>query len=101
MTDTGTTPRLMSRIRSGMPIFAFTPNPRTQRRVMLYRGVRPVPFDSAEFANEQVNQEAVAMLENRGLVAVGDRIILTKGDFATAHAGTTTIKVVEVGGSYR
>ena len=37
--------RFTFRIRSDIPIFAFTRHERTQRRVALYRGVYPIPFD--------------------------------------------------------
>lgn len=101
MTETGSTPRLMSRIRSGMPIFAFTPHPETQRRMSIYRGVSTVHFDSGHIANDQLNREAVAILEEMGLVQNGDRIIITKGDYVSAHAGTNTMKVVSVGSTIR
>ncbi len=101
MTETGTTPRLMSRIRSGMPIFAFTPHAYTRRRVALYRGVQPMAFDSADIPNEEVNQRAVQTLKDKQLVTDGDRIIITKGDYVSAHGGTNALKVVEVGGVVR
>jgi pyruvate kinase len=44
LTQSGATPRLMSRIGSQLPIFAFSERTDTQRRVALYRGVQPVPF---------------------------------------------------------
>ena len=45
LTESGMTPLWMSRIRSDMPIYAFTRHEATRRRVTLYRGVYPVPFD--------------------------------------------------------
>ncbi|ASK35643.1 pyruvate kinase [Alloalcanivorax mobilis] len=101
MTDTGTTPRLMSRIRSGMPIFALTPHAATRRRVAIYRGVQPLAFDSAGLAPEQANQAAVAQLLQRDLVHPGARLILTKGDAVNQHGGTNTLKVITVGDAGR
>jgi len=97
MTETGNTPQLMSRMRSGMPIFAFTPHPRTQRRVAIYRGVDTIAFDSAGLPPDRVNQEAVATLQRQGLVQDGDTIIITKGDYTSAHGGTNALKIVTVG----
>ncbi|AJD49841.1 pyruvate kinase [Isoalcanivorax pacificus W11-5] len=97
MTETGNTPQLMSRMRSGMPIFAFTPHPRTQRRVAIYRGVETIAFDSASLPHDRVNQEAVATLQRQGLVQDGDTIIITKGDYVSAHGGTNALKIVTVG----
>ncbi|MBF5056335.1 pyruvate kinase [Alcanivorax sp. 521-1] len=97
MTETGTTARLMSRVRSGMPIFAFTPDPRTQRRVAIYRGVEPRRFDMAPYPGDQANNEAVTRLREAGQVANGDRVILTRGDAVRVGGGTNTLKIVTVG----
>ena len=100
MTETGTTPRLMSRIRSGMPIFAFTPHEATRRRMAIYRGVATVRFDNSKFASDEVDREAVAVLKRSGLIHSGARVIISKGsDSASdcaAETGTNTLKVVEV-----
>ncbi|MDH3751765.1 MAG: pyruvate kinase, partial [Gammaproteobacteria bacterium] len=45
LTESGSTTRWMSRIRSDIPIYAFTPYAATSRRVALYRGVYPVAFE--------------------------------------------------------
>ena len=97
MTETGTTARLMSRVRSGMPIFAFTPDPRTQRRVAIYRGVEPRRFDMSPYPGDQANNEAVTRLREAGQVADGDRVILTRGDAVRVGGGTNTLKIVTVG----
>lgn len=94
MTETGATPKLMSRLRSGMPIFAFTPHPHTQRRVAIYRGVETIAFDNDAVPNSEINQLAVSELLNRRLVEPGDRILITKGDYDKAHGGTNTLKIV-------
>ena len=97
LTETGSTPRLMSRIKSSLPIFAFSRNHSTQHRVALYRGVQTVPFDSDELANEHVNALAVEKLKEHGVIKDGDLVILTKGDYANAQGGTNSMKIVRVG----
>ena len=97
MTQSGQTPLLMSRIRSGIPIFAFTPEAETQRRVCLYRGVITHPFDSDVLENSEVNHIAVEQLKALGVVKDGDIVLITKGDYVKAHVGTNTLKVVRVG----
>ncbi len=97
LTETGSTPRLMSRIKSSLPIFAFSRNHSTQHRVVMYRGVQTVPFDSAEMANEHVNALAVEKLKELGVIQDGDLVILTKGDYANAQGGTNSMKIVRVG----
>ena len=97
MTQSGQTPLLMSRIRSGIPIFAFTPEAETQRRVCLYRGVITHPFDSDVLENSEVNHIAVEQLKALGVVKDGDIVLITKGDYVKAHGGTNTLKVVRAG----
>src|ERR671922_497339 len=45
LTESGATPLWMSRLRSDIPVYAFTRHEATRRRVTLYRGVYPVIFD--------------------------------------------------------
>jgi len=97
MTQRGKTPLLMSRISSGIPIFAFTSHAATQRRVCLYRGVITHPFDSKVINNDQVTHVAVEQLRELGIVQDGDIVLISKGDYVKAHGGTNTLKVVRVG----
>lgn len=97
LTESGYTPLIMSRMPSSVPIFAFTPNPATQLRVALFRGVQTMPFDPAAYSTEQLSQAAVNELLQRGLVVAGDWVILTKGDRYHAIGGTNTLKILHVG----
>lgn len=101
LTETGATPLIMSRIKSPLPIFALSRHPRTQHRVVLYRGVQSVAFDSAEIPLADINARAVAELERLGAVKEGDLVIITKGDYANAQGGTNSMKIVRVGGPIR
>ncbi len=101
MTLTGATPLLMSRLSSGIPIFAFTPLESSQRKVCLYRGVITHAFDSEHIENAQINQIAIDQLKATGVISDGDLVILTKGDYTKAHGGTNTLKVVRVGNEVR
>lgn len=97
MTETGATPLLMSRIKSSLPIFAFSRRPETQNRVALFRGVQTVPFDANALPHDQTNSLAVAQLVECGAVSDGDLVIITKGDYVNAQGGTNTMKIVRVG----
>lgn len=96
LTESGNTPLIMSRIRSGIPIYCFTPHPATQRRVAMFRGVYPVPFDPTAYAPADVSDEAIAHLKRSGVVETGDWIILTKGDSYHSTGGTNTLKILTV-----
>jgi pyruvate kinase len=97
LTESGTTPMWMSRISSGIPIIAATRLPETERRLALYRGVYPVPFDATTVSRASLNWAAVEEIRQRGLVQDGDKIILTKGDLYGAEGGTNAMKIVKVG----
>ena len=97
LTESGSTPKWMSRIRSDIPIYAGTRWPETERRMALYRGVYPVSFDASSVPRGDVNRTAVEKLRSNGLVKDGDRIIITKGDFSGVGGGTNAMKIVEVG----
>ncbi|HEY8330744.1 MAG TPA: pyruvate kinase [Pseudomonas sp.] len=97
LTESGYTPLIMSRIRSAVPIFAYSPHRATQARASLFRGVQTIPFDAAALAPEQVSQAAVDELVKRGVVQPGDWVIMTKGDSFDTIGGTNTLKILHVG----
>lgn len=96
LTETGTTPLLMSRISSGIPIFALTPHVQTRRKVTLYRGVYPVSFNVNHTDHASLNLEAIQELQRRGVVRDGDLVIITKGDLEV-QGSTNALKLVRVG----
>jgi pyruvate kinase len=96
LTERGSTPLWMSRIRSDIPIFAFTRHERTQRRVALYRGVYPIPFDVTHTDPGQLYRAISKELLGRGLVSNGDEIILTLGELSGVSGGTNTMKLLRV-----
>ena len=96
LTESGSTPLWMSRIRSDIPIYAFTRHPATSRRVTLYRGVYPVPFDVTEPDAAQVQQSIFARLLELNLVETGDRVIITTGALTGVSGGTNAMQILEV-----
>jgi pyruvate kinase len=97
LTESGSTPLWMSRISSGIPIYALTRHVETRRKVTMYRGVYPVSFDVASTDHAVVNKEAIDELVRRGAVRDGDLVIITKGDLMGMHGGTNAMKIVRVG----
>ncbi|MNF55473.1 pyruvate kinase [Pseudomonas linyingensis] len=97
LTESGYTPLIMSRIRSSVPIFAYSPHRATQARVAMFRGVQTIPFDAAALPAEQVSQAAVNELLKRGVVEPGDWVIMSKGDSYDTIGGTNTLKILHVG----
>ncbi len=97
LTESGATPLWMSRISSGIPIYALTRHVETRRKVTLYRGVYPVSFDVTTTDHAEVNREAIDELMRRGAVRDGDLVIITKGDLAGVLGGTNAMKILRVG----
>lgn len=97
LTESGKTVQWMSRISSGIPIYALTRHVQTRRRVTLYRGVCPVSFDVTEMDPRYAVAESVEELLRRGAVRDGDSVIITKGDTDGIVGGTNVMRVVKVG----
>lgn len=97
LTETGSTPKWMSRISSGIPIYAMSQRSRTRRRVKLYRGVYPVDFPTSTTSHPLVNKTAVEILKKHKVVEDGDIVIITKGDLMGDGGGTNAMKIVVVG----
>ncbi|GMQ92436.1 MAG: pyruvate kinase [Gammaproteobacteria bacterium] len=97
LTESGSTALWMSRISSGVPIYALTPHVETRRKVTLYRGVYPVGFELPSDDPAEVMQEAVDELRRRGAVRDGDIVVITIGEPLAKPGGTNTMKIVTVG----
>lgn len=87
----------MSRIRSGIPVYAITRCAPTRRKVRLFRGVYPVSFDVASTDIHEVNREVIEELLRRGTVRDGDLVIITKGDRSGVEGQTNIMKIMRVG----
>ncbi len=96
LTESGSTTLWMSRIRSDIPVYAFTPHATTRRRVTLYRGVYPVSFNIESTDAQRLYQEIFSTLLSNKLVEVGDRVIFTKGDLKGVSGGTNAMKIISV-----
>ena len=96
LTESGSTALWMSRIRSDIPIYAFTRHTGTQRRVTLYRGVYPVDFDVTHPRPEKMYAAIFERMIADGLASDGDLIIVTKGEFSGVAGGTNSMKIVKV-----
>jgi len=96
LTESGATTLWMSRLRSDIPIYAFTRHEGTRRRVTLYRGVYPVSFDVQPDDNVPLPQRVFDMLLDLRIVDEGDQIILTKGELSGVQGGTNSMQILRV-----
>lgn len=96
LTESGTTPMLMSRAGGQIPIYALTQHERTRRRMTLCRRVTPIAFAPEDLHHSRTIHDAIACLQARHLLELGDRVLATKGDL-NSPGGTNTLKIVTVG----
>jgi pyruvate kinase len=97
LTESGSTVQWMSRISSGIPIYALTRHVATRRKVTLFRGVYPVSFDVASTDANLVNEEVIDELLRRGTVRDEDLVLITKGDRSGVEGQTNIMKIMRVG----
>jgi pyruvate kinase len=96
LTESGTTPRLMSRLSSGLPIFALSQNSETLQKLSMCRGVIPLFFDAAAFDPDSVESRAIEFLKDGGYLEKGDSILLTKGAIMGRAGSTNIMKILPV-----
>ena len=98
LTESGSTPLWMSRISSGMPIFALSGQEKTLGKVTLYRGVFPMYFKlQGNNDHAEVNRSIVKELRKWHKAKDGDKYIITKGDLTGIEGGTNALKVIVIG----
>lgn len=96
LTESGSSPMMMSRYGARMPIVAFSRHEKTLRRAALFRGVETVLFDNYNMSGIEINHWLVEFLKERGIVNNGDFVVLSKGD-KDINGATNTMKILQVG----
>lgn len=98
LTESGSTPLMMSRIKTGIPIYALSRHWNTLGKMTLYRDVYPTYFDASFIEHAKTNSACTAVLKKEHIVKSGDLVIITRGDEMGVHGGTNTMKIVIVDG---
>jgi pyruvate kinase len=96
LTESGSTPLLMSRLSSGLPIFGLARNPETLQKLCLCRGVIPLFFDASAFDQDEVDARAIEFLSDGGFLLKGDSMLLTKGTEMGRSGSTNIMKILPV-----
>ena len=93
LTESGVTAFQISRYGIQIPIYALTPSRDAQRRMAVYRGVRPL-----QLATSTDHERALAEVENllveRGVLSSGDQYIITSGSKMRESGSTNTLQVM-------
>jgi pyruvate kinase len=95
LTESGSTALWMSRHSVGMPIYALTSTQASQRKMALYRNVRPLMIDTSGERDTTLDQ-AEANLKASGALQVGDLYAITCGEPMGAPGGTNMLKICHV-----
>ncbi len=90
-TRTGLTARLLSAARPGVPIAAFSPDPRAVGRMTLFHGVRPSLIEAPEDTDGMI-ASMDAGLRAAGLVEPGGEVVMV----ASSPAGQTHANLLKV-----
>ncbi len=92
LTESGSTALWMSRHNVGMPIYALTGSLASQRKMTLYRNVRPLLMDTSSDRDTALAQ-AEDSLKGKGSIKTGDLYAITCGEPMGAPGGTNMLKI--------
>ena len=95
LTESGSTALWMSRHKIHVPIFGLTSKVVSQRKMALYRNVRPLLMPNFTDRDEALAR-AEALLIERGVLKPGDTYAITCGEPMGYPGGTNMLKVCRV-----
>jgi pyruvate kinase len=96
LTESGSTAQWLSRVQSSVPIFAFSTNKASRRRMAIYRDVFPVKLTAECDDADAVVSDALRTLLAHGAVKENDRVLITMGDQMCRSGGTNTLRFVRL-----
>jgi pyruvate kinase len=95
-TATGSTARLISRYRSPVPVYAFSPSDSVARQMSIVYGVQPVLSEETRSTDEMVRL-LDHKLQEFGVLHKGDKVILVAGQPVGKAGSTNLLKLHRVG----
>lgn len=95
-TQSGDSARRLSRLRSRIPMLAFTPEPNIRSRMALTWGIRSALVDAVQHTDAMFHQVDEYLLET-GLAQEGDRVVVISGSPPGIIGSTNDIRVHKVG----
>ena len=95
LTESGSTALWMSRHNIKVPIYGLTSQVTSERRMTLYRNVRPILMPKVVDRDEAL-AKAEALLVEKGVLRPGDTYAITCGEPMGHPGGTNMLKVCQV-----
>jgi pyruvate kinase len=96
LTESGSTPLWMSRIRSGIPIYGLSRNPKALRAMCMYRGVTPMFIEEHEGNTDDILRHSIERLKNREVLTAGDQVLVSYGTQFGRKGETNTLKIITI-----
>ncbi len=96
LTESGSTAQWLSRVQSSVPIYAFSSNEASRRRMAMFRDVFPVKLQSDSDDADEIVGHALQTLLAHGAVSEDDRVIVTMGDQMSKSGGTNTLRFIKL-----
>ena len=96
LTESGSTAQWLSRVQSAVPIYAFSTNKASRRKMAMFRDVFPVKQTGSGEDADEVVAEVLRTLLAHGAVKKDDRIIVTMGDQMCKSGGTNTFRFIKL-----
>lgn len=97
LTQSGSTALWISRLQSGVPVYALTPEQAARRRMALYREVHPLAIDYEHQSAHTLSNRAEQVMIESGLLKPGDLVLMTSGEPVGKSGGTNTMKLIRLG----
>ncbi|ACQ80466.1 pyruvate kinase [Beutenbergia cavernae DSM 12333] len=95
-TQSGDSARRMSRLRSSLPLLAFTPMPEVRRQLALSWGVQTYLVPEVAHTDDMVEQVDTTLAAG-GLAQQGDRVVIVSGAPPGKPGTTNSIRVHAIG----
>ena len=95
-TESGDSLRRVSRLRSAVPILAFTPNADTRRRLSMVWGSKTFLVNTVKHTDQMMDQVDEILLA-QGLAKMGDEVVVVAGTPPGVPGSTNTLRVHRVG----
>jgi len=95
-TESGDTLRRVSRLRSRLPVLAFSPNEEVRRKLSLIWGATTYLVDKVTHTDQMVKQVDEIMLDS-GKCRVGDEVVIVAGSPPGIPGSTNALRVHRVG----
>ncbi len=95
-TESGDTLRRVSRLRSRVPVLAFTPNAEVRRKLALVWGATTFLVDKVKHTDDMIKQVDEIVLSS-GKCRVGDEVVIVAGSPPGIPGSTNSLRVHRVG----